>query len=124
MLNSMIISVIISLILGFLTGLGTGGGSLLMLWLTLICNFPHDQAKLINLMFFIPCAAVSSFINWRNGRIDWRKILLPSLAGSAAACLLSLWAKYMNTEQLQKLFGVLLIFTGLRELFYRARKPK
>ena len=28
------------------------------------------------------------------------------------------------TAQLEKLFGVLLIFTGIRELFYRDRKPK
>ena len=124
MLNHPIFSVLISLILGFLTGLGTGGGSLLMVWLTVICGISPVQARLINLMFFIPCAAVATVKNLRKGRIKPKKLILPILSGCFAALAATLLSPKINTEQLKKLFGVLLIFTGLRELFYRERKPR
>ena len=52
------------------------------------------------------------------------KILLPAAAGCAAAALMAFLGQKIDTENLKKLFGVLLIFTGFRELFYRPRKPK
>lgn len=124
MLTHPIFSVAISLILGFLTGLGTGGGSLLIVWLTVICHIAPAQARLINLMFFIPCATVATVKNLRKSRIHFRHILLSMIIGIAASIAVTLLSAKINTEQLRKLFGVLLLFTGLRELFYRERKPK
>ena len=39
--------------LGFLAGLGVGGGSLLLLWLTQVMNMPQDQARILNLLFYL-----------------------------------------------------------------------
>lgn len=124
MLNHPLLSICISSVLGFLTGLGTGGGSLLIVWLTVVCGILPSQARLINLMFFIPCATVATLRNFRKGRIQPRRLMLPILTGCAAALVISLLSQKINTEQLRKLFGVLLLFTGLRELFYRERKAK
>ncbi len=121
---SMVISIVVGMVLGFLTGLGTGGGSLLMLWLTLVLHMPPAQAKLINLMFFLPCAAVATFLNWRRGLLDFKKLLPPIAAGCILAALFAIMAQKIDTEQLEQLFGVLLIFTGLKELTYRERAPK
>ncbi len=120
----MLISILVGVLLGFLTGLGTGGGSLLMVWLTVVLHTDPAQAKLINLMFFLPCAAVATFLNWRKGLLEPKKLLAPIAAGCILAALTALLVKNIDTEQLKKLFGVLLIFTGVRELFYRERKPK
>ena len=49
MLNSYPVAILVGILLGILTGLGTGGGSLLVLWLTLVLQFPPAQAKVINL---------------------------------------------------------------------------
>lgn len=117
-------SIIIAIILGFLTGLGTGGGSLLVLWLTFVQNVTPLDAKIINLMFFLPCALIAGFINWKNGRVPFKKILLPASIGCITAALFSVLAQKIDTEQLKKLFGVMLILIGTRELLYRARKPK
>ena len=57
MLNSFPFAILVGFLLGILTGLGTGGGSLLVLWLTLVLQFPPAQAKVINLLFFLPSAA-------------------------------------------------------------------
>jgi uncharacterized membrane protein YfcA len=124
MLETIPFSISVGAVLGFLTGLGTGGGSLLVLWLTLVLKMAPDQAKLINLMFFLPAALISTIFHWRQGRIPLKKILLPAIAGCAAAAFLAFIGQKIDTENLQKLFGVLLIFTGLRELLYRPLKPK
>ena len=107
--------------LGFLSGLGTGGGSLLILWLTLGTGMAPEQARLINLMFFIPSAVVACLFRWKQGKLDIKKILPAMVAGSISAVLFSMIGSRMDTSLLKKLFGGLLIVTGLRELFY---KPK
>lgn len=124
MLGSFPVSVAVGTILGFLTGLGTGGGSLLVLWLTLALHLPPEQAKVINLLFFLPSAIISTVLRWRRGGIPWKKVAIPALAGCLAAVIFATVGEKMNTELLQKLFGVLLIFTGLRELTYRDRKAR
>ncbi len=124
MLDTFWFSIIVGIILGFLTGLGTGGGSLLVLWLTLVLHMDPIQAKIINLMFFLPAALISTIIHCRQGGIPYKKILLPALAGCAMAAAFSMLSSRIDVTGLRKLFGALLIYTGLRELFYRPRKPK
>lgn len=127
MLSSTAFSIALGAVLGFLTGLGTGGGSLLLLWLTLVLDMEPQMARAINLMFFIPAAVTASALRLFRGGIPFRKIILPALAGCGSAAAFSLAGSHMNTEHLQTLFGVLLIATGIRELLYRPqrlRKPK
>ena len=108
-------------LLGVLSGLGTGGGSLLILWLTLGLGMAQDEARAINLMFFIPSALVACLFRWKQGQLKIKKVLPAIIAGSISAAIFALLGKNMDTSLLQKLFGGLLIFTGIRELLY---KPK
>lgn len=124
MLTHPILSIGIAAILGVLTGLGTGGGSLLILWLTLALSMDPSQARIINLLFFLPCAIVATLLRIKQGNIPFRKLWLPALAGCISALAFSFLSTKMDTAQLKKLFGVLLLYTGVRELFYRPRKPK
>ena len=122
MINSFPVSVAIGILLGFLSGLGTGGGSLLILWLTLVLGMPQSQARSINLLFFLPAALVACLFRWKQGRLDFRKFLPAILAGSACSALFTFFSAAWNTDLLQKLFGILLLFTGLRELLYKPKK--
>lgn len=124
MVSHPLISVLVGLALGILTGLGTGGGSLLILWLTMALHMPAAQARTINLLFFLPCALVATILRLKQKILSFRKLALPILAGCIAAAIFSVMGQKIDTAQLEKLFGVLLIYTGLRELFYRARKPR
>lgn len=124
MVNSLPISLVVGTVLGFLTGLGTGGGSLLMLWLTLVIGMDSSTARTVNLMFFLPAACIATLLRLRSRCIPWRKIILPIIAGSASAGLFAMVGRYLDTSILEKPFGLLLIIMGLRELFYRPRKPK
>lgn len=127
MLSSTGFSILLGAVLGFLTGLGTGGGSLLLLWLTLVLGMDPQTARTVNLMFFIPAAVTASLVRLFRGGIPFRKIILPALAGCVSAAVFAVAGSHMDTEHLKKAFGVLLILTGVRELLYRPqrlRKPK
>lgn len=114
----------VAAILGFLAGLGVGGGSLLMLWLTLVAGMEYPQARIINLLFFLPSAFISTLFRRKQGSVQFKKILPAILVGCAAAAIFSFVGKCVETELLKKCFGGLLLFTGIRELFYRPRKAK
>ncbi len=121
MLNSTAVSLIVGCVLGFLTGLGTGGGSLLLLWLTLVLGMKPAEARTVNLMFFVPAAVIASIIRFIKGGIPIKKIWLPATAGCLCAAVFAVIGNHINAIYLQKLFGGLLIFTGIKELLYRRR---
>ncbi|MBQ8834716.1 MAG: TSUP family transporter [Oscillospiraceae bacterium] len=121
MLESFPVILIVSTLLGFLAGLGIGGGSLLILWLTMVLGMEHTVARGINLLFFLPAAVIACFFRWKQGSIDWKLILPAILSGCLAAALFSWLGTVFDTGLLKKLFGGLLILTGIRELLYRER---
>ena len=121
MLASFPIAAVVGLLLGFLSGLGVGGGSLLILWLTAALSMEQRMAQGINLLFFLPAAICACLFHMKKKRLPWKTVLPAALAGSVTAALCAFLAGRMETALLRKLFGVLLLFTGLSELF---RKPK
>ena len=120
----MLISLLVGTLLGFLSGLGIGGGSLLMLWLTLVLGMSHDIARGINLLFFIPTAAISCLFRKHQGTLQLKQLLPAILAAMAAAAAGNMVASFVTLTLIKKAFGILLIFAGLRELFYRPRKAR
>ena len=124
MLSSYALPVTAGIVLGFLAGIGVGGGSLLILWLTLILQLDYATARIINLLFFIPTALISSYFRQQQKTLHIKKILPAILAGCLSAAIFTIFGKYINLNVLKKLFGVLLLVTGVRELFYRPRNAK
>ncbi len=122
MLESFPVVITVSTVLGFLAGIGVGGGSLLILWLTLVLGIPHPQARIINLLFFLPSAVVASLFRWKQGKLEIKKILPAIIAGCVAAAICSVLSKNLEMELLKRLFGGLLIITGIRELMYKTKK--
>ena len=122
MLSSATIAVIVGIVLGFLAGLGVGGGTLLILWLTLVLETDPEIARMINLMFFLAAAGAVSLRRLKKGTLRFQKLLPAALAGCAAAAVASLLAQNMDVTLLKKAFGILLLVTGVRELLYRPRK--
>lgn len=121
MLNEPWFAVLVGAALGFLSGLGVGGGSLLLLWLTLVLGADQSHARLMNLMFFIPCALIATVLRWKQSRPDW-KLALPAIcAGLAGSVIGNLTGQGLDVGMLKKAFGVLFILCGIRELLY---KPK
>lgn len=124
MLNSVAVILIVATVLGFLAGIGVGGGSLLILWLTLVGGLEHSQARIINLLFFLPSALVACLFRWKQGSLEIKNVLPSVIAGCVAAALGSWLSFHLDVELLKKLFGGLLILTGIRELMYRPNKKE
>ena len=122
MLESFPIAFIISAILGFLAGLGVGGGSLLVLWLTLLVGMEHAHARVINLMFFIPAAVISCLFRWKQGSLNYKKVFPAVVAGCLAAALFSWLSRFVETNLLKKIFGGLLLLAGIREILYKQKR--
>lgn len=123
MLESTPVTILVGAVLGFLSGIGVGGGSLLILWLTLVLGMEHSTARIINLLFFIPSALIASLFRWKQGRLDLPAILPAIVAGCISAGLFSYLSTKLDISMLKKFFGVLLLATGVRELFYKPKYP-
>ncbi len=126
LLESIPVCLLVGTALGFLGGLGVGGGSLLVLWLTEVLSMDHRLAQGINLLFFLPAALLSAVLHSRKGQVE-RKAAAPAMAAGAAAAALCAWISAgLDLSLLRKLFGGLMVFTGIRELFlcYRQRKER
>lgn len=121
MLEGMPMALVVGTVLGFLSGIGVGGGSLLILWLTLVLGMEYPAARILNLLFFLPAAGIACFFRWRQGQLRMRVILPAIVSGCIGAAVFSQIGTVLDTALLKKLFGALLIATGLRELLY---KPK
>lgn len=122
MVNSFPVSAAIGAVLGFLSGLGVGGGSLLILWLTLMLGLEQSQARSINLLFFFFCAIPACLIRSRKTHIPLRTLLPAIVSGCLCAWAVSMISENLDLSILRKGFGILLLITGLRELFYRPNK--
>ena len=112
------VAIFVGAALGFLSGLGVGGGSLLLLWLTLVNGMPQETARVMNLMFFLPCALIATL--FRRGPKPDRGMLLPAILGGLLGALLgNRIGPMLDTHLLKKAFGVLFLLTGIRELRWK-----
>lgn len=116
------VNVLVGAGLGFLSGLGVGGGSLLLLWLTLIARVPQSEARVMNLMFFIPCALIATIFRRKQSKKDKKLLVSAIAAGLAGALAGNLLGPWIDAELLKKAFGVMFILCGLRELRYRPKQ--
>ena len=122
MLDSVPVILTVGTVLGVLSGIGVGGGSLLVLWLTTVQQMSPVTARSINLLFFLPAALIATCFRWKQGTLPLKQILPAAISGCVFAAVFSWIGTVLDMEILRKLFGILLIFAGLRELFYKKNK--
>jgi hypothetical protein len=107
---------------GILGAMGMGGGGVLIIYLTLIAGLDQRAAQGINLIAFIPCALLALFFYLKKKLIDGRAALFAAAAGLAGA-LAGTWLSGMiETGVLRRIFGAMLLFIGLREVFAKPQK--
>ena len=113
---------LIGLATGILSGFGIGGGSLLILYLTCFAGVPQYTAAGVNLLYFLFCAPAALISHIKNRLIDKKTVFLCIAAGIPSSVLAALAAAYIDMGLLRRIFGVFLIYIGIRELFYK--KPE
>lgn len=115
-------AVLTGAVTGILSGFGVGGGTLLLIWMTAFAGVPQDLAQGVNLLYFLPAAAMALPAHFKNGYID-KKTALPAIAAGLAGTAAAAWAATaVDVELLRRCFGVFLICIGLRELFRKGER--
>lgn len=114
--------ILAGLVTGILSGFGIGGGSLLMLYLTLVEHLPQTAAAGVNLLYFICCAPAALISHIKNRLVEQRAVVWCTLAGLPTTAAASLLAGATDVSLLRRLFGVLLLYIGIKEL--RAKQPQ
>ena len=100
---------------GFCTGIlsawGVGGGTLLLLLMTLFFGVAQADAMAINLLYFLPTAAMGLLYHRKNGLLD-RAVLRSAGAWAATA---------LDVTLLRRPFGIYLLLAA-GSLLLRTKK--
>lgn len=112
-------NILVGFLTGILSGFGVGGGTLLLLWLTMVQETPQLKAGAVNLVYFIACALPALWGHIKNGLIEKQAVLCCALAGVPACIAASFLAAGMDTGLLRRIFGGFILVIGLREVFCR-----
>jgi len=78
----------------------------------LFLGVEHRTAQAVNMLFFLPAAALSLFFHRKNGRIDRKVWVRTALPGAAAALVAALAALTVDVSLLRKPFGLFLLWSG------------
>ncbi|MCM1329020.1 MAG: sulfite exporter TauE/SafE family protein [Ruminococcus sp.] len=106
---------------GIFASLGVGGGMILIIYLTVFAGFDQLSAQGINLIYFIPIAALSVAIHTKNKLIEWKKIVPSIIIGVIFAAGGTYAAEKIGSPALKKIFAIFILLIGIKELLY---KPK
>ena len=87
---------------GILSAWGVGGGTLLLLVMTLILGVPQQQAAAVNLLYFLPTAAMGVIAHKRNGLLETEALKSAIPWGTTAAAAGALAATAVDTAVLRR----------------------
>lgn len=112
--------ILVSLVTGALSGMGIGGGSLLIILLTAFMGVDQKDAQGINLIYFLPCAALSLIFHFKNKLVDKKTALTVAIAGCISAVIFAFIAIGIESSMLRKCFAVLIFISGVFQLFRKS----
>ena len=118
------IAVAVGLLTGIISGFGIGGGSLLIVYLTTFAAVDQYQAGGINLLYFLCCAPAALISHIRHRRVEWKAVLWCTLTGVACSAAAAWIAGEFSVDLLRRLFGLLLLYIGVRELRYKSKQKQ
>lgn len=108
-------------IAAFLTGIfasmGVGGGMILIVYLTVFAGYSQLEAQGINLVYFLPIAALALIIHTKNHLVEWKKALPAMICGVIAAAAGAFAAEQLGSDILRKIFGGFIFIIGIKEIF-------
>lgn len=114
---------------GVLGGMGMGGGTVLIPILTVLCGVSQHMAQAVNLLSFLPMAAVSLRVHANNGLLDTKNILWMIVPATALSALGGILVQGVTGGALRVGFGVFLcllslyqFYTGIKSALAKGKK--
>ena len=109
---------------GIVSGMGIGGGAILIPALTIFLGMEQQAAQKINLMYFLPTAAIALRTHSKNGNIEKSGLLRITLYGLIGAGVGALIAVQIDGVYLRKGFAVFLLCMAAYEIVKGYKKWK
>lgn len=119
-----LVSVLAGFFSGIISGMGIGGGTILIPTLSVFLSVEQQLAQGVNLLYFIPTAAVALYVHIKNKAIDCKIALPIILFGIVGAIGGSLLALMIHPLLLKKLFGGFLFFMGIYEILKKDKNTQ
>ncbi|MGN1059634.1 MAG: sulfite exporter TauE/SafE family protein [Clostridia bacterium] len=117
-------AIIAGLLSGVISGMGIGGGTILIPALAIFLHVGQHEAQGVNLLYFLPTAAVSLWVHIKNKSVNFKiawPIILFGLAGAIGGAFL---AGVLKAGLLRRLFGIFLLAMGGFEILKKDKKSK
>lgn len=105
---------------GLAGALGVGGGGILIVFLTVFTDTAQRAAQGINLLFFLPVAVLAIILYAKQKRLKWKPILFAAACGLGGVLLGVPLAGLLGDSLLRKIFAVVLILLGGKELLTKS----
>ena len=115
-----IIGLLAGLVTGVISGFGIGGGSLLILYLTAFAGMDQYTAGGLNLLYFLFGAPAALISHIKNKLVEWKTVLFCTITGVVTSIAAAFAAAAIDVSLLRRLFGVLLLYIGVKELFCKS----
>lgn len=93
---------------------GGGGGSVFVPLLTGYCGLDQRKAFATSVAVILPLCALSAVVYLSRGGLDFRMALPYLVGGTAGGWAGGKWFKGMKMPWLKRVFGLLLIYGGVR----------
>ena len=116
--------VLIGFASGIVSGMGIGGGAILIPALGIIFSMDQPEAQKINLLYFLPTAAIALRTHAKSGNIEKKGLLRLTLFGLMGAAAGALIAVNINAAWLRKGFAVFLLAMAAHEFIKGYNKWK
>lgn len=100
---------------------GIGGGSIFILYITLIKHIEQLPAQGMNLIFFIPGALIATFCYFKKGLLDFKKLLPLIVGGLFGVGLGAILLKFIKPNFLRFFFAIFLLVVGTKTLFEKKK---
>lgn len=100
------------LLCGTVSAWGVGGGTLLLLVMTLLLHVEQRTAQAINLLFFLPTAAIALIHHAKGGYLHKPTLKAAIPAGVVLAAAAAWLSTGVDTALLRRPFGIYLLFSA------------
>ena len=123
-MNNKILSATVSFFIAILSGLGVGSGGLFVIWLTMVEGVDTVSARSMNLLFFVFSASAALLFHLIRKRIRIPTVAMLAVSGVAGTIAGSLIGGIISQSILRKIFGAMLLSSGIYAFWGKSRKNK
>lgn len=117
MKNKKIVTVLLGLCSGVLNGLFGAGGGVAVVPMLEQTGVPAQKAHATSVAIILPLSVVTAMLYFMNGiKVKGEMLWWLIPAGLIGAFLGAKFLKKMNNDLLRRIFGALLIYSGIRNL--------